>query len=227
VAELAGAQLYGRDQDRATARLLADHTNLAAAFEFSKEQGAVESMRRMIDALFYYFIVRGLVGEGRRWSRAALDVSDGDSSLRARAWLADGHLAVFGGQFLEAARSAAAATDTYRTIGNDAGLVRAEGLAAELTAIADPTSGIAPLHENLVRARQVGDVGGSAKVCATSRSPASSPAIPARRRPPSAKPSPSPERRATTSRCARQAATTPGSSRGRATLPRSSTIWHQ
>jgi hypothetical protein len=115
-------------------------------------------MRRMIDALFYYFIVRGLVGEGRRWSRAALDVSDGDSSLRARALLADGHLAVFGGQFLEAARSAAAATDTYRTIGNDAGLVRAEGLAAELTAFADPTSGIAPLHENLVRARQVGDV---------------------------------------------------------------------
>ena len=156
-AERLGPQLEGAYQEGATAALADAYPNLAAAFEWSRDQGDTDAMLRLAGALFYFFIIRGMF-YGRRWSQAALAAGDGSASWRVRALVADGHLAVFGGDVMSHPPAIAEAVELARDLADEAASVRSEGLAAELTAFTDPEAGVPLLKANLAQARRQDDV---------------------------------------------------------------------
>jgi predicted ATPase/DNA-binding CsgD family transcriptional regulator len=157
-AERLGLQLVGTNQEGAAAALAEAYPNLAAAFEWSRGQGDTDALLRLVGALFYFFIIRGMFVQGRRWSQAALAPGDGSASLRVRALVADGHLAVFGGDVISTPPAVAEAVEIARDLDDEAASLRSEGLAAELTAFADPETGAPLLRDNLAVARDRGDV---------------------------------------------------------------------
>ena len=84
LAEHIEPRLFGADQDQATTELLDAQPNLAAALDWSENHGDTEAMLRFVCATFYYFIVRGMVAQGRTWAEASLAPGDGDPRLRPR-----------------------------------------------------------------------------------------------------------------------------------------------
>ena len=84
LAEHIEPRLFGEDQDQATTELLDAQPNLAAALDWSENHGDTEAMLRFVCATFYYFIVRGMVAQGRTWAEASLAPGDGDPRLRPR-----------------------------------------------------------------------------------------------------------------------------------------------
>jgi DNA-binding CsgD family transcriptional regulator/tetratricopeptide (TPR) repeat protein len=150
LAEHIEPHLFGVDQDQATTELLDAQPDLAAAFDWSDNHGDTEAMLRFVCATFYYFIVRGMVAQGRTWAETSLAPGDGDPRLRARALVADGQLAIFGSDYTSATRAAAAAMEIAPP--DEATRLRAEGLAAEVTALGDPAA-IPGLAANLVAAQ--------------------------------------------------------------------------
>jgi predicted ATPase/DNA-binding CsgD family transcriptional regulator len=156
-AERLAPQLVGADQEGAVGVLVEAYPNLAAAFDWSREHGDPDAMLRLAGALFYFFIIRGMF-YGRRWSQAALAADEGSAPLRASALVADGHLAVFAGDVTSTPPAVAEAVETARRLDDEAASLRAEGLAAELTAFADPHAGVPLLLANLAEARRQNDV---------------------------------------------------------------------
>src|SRR5262245_9219221 len=156
-AERLAPQLVGAHQEGAVGVLVEAYPNLAVAFDWSREHGDSDAMLRLAGALFYFFIIRGM-SYGRRWSQAALAADDGSGPLRVSALVADGHLAVFGGDVTSAPPAIAEAVEAAQQLDDEAASLRAEGLAAELTAFADPDAGVPLLLANLGEARRQNDV---------------------------------------------------------------------
>jgi predicted ATPase/DNA-binding CsgD family transcriptional regulator len=150
--------LFGAEQERATTELLDVHPNLLAAFDWSRDRGDAEEMLRFVAALFYYFIVRGMVTQGRRWSLAALAGGSEAAGLRARALVADGHLSFFASDAAAAYESAAAAVELAENAGDRRTRLRAAGLLAEVLAFADPATGVPRLADNLAAAAEDADL---------------------------------------------------------------------
>jgi predicted ATPase/class 3 adenylate cyclase len=115
LAEAAEPELMGADQVSWLERLEAEHDNLRAALSWSLEVGDAESALRIGGALWRFWNVRGHFSEGRRWLAAAL--SDGEaapSSLRARALLGLGYLALRQGDYLRVTEALEASLALYR-----------------------------------------------------------------------------------------------------------------
>ena len=158
LAERIEPRLFGAEQEQAAAELLDVHANLLAAFDWSRDRGDADEMLRFVAALFYYFIVRGMVTQGRRWTSVVLAGADEHPELRARALVAEGHLAFFASDAAAAHGSAAAAVEIAENGSDRRTLCRATGLVAEVLAFADPATGIPRLADNLTAARDDADV---------------------------------------------------------------------
>ncbi|MER7721438.1 BTAD domain-containing putative transcriptional regulator [Streptomyces flaveolus] len=88
LAVAAAPELRGRGQGGWLARLDAESANLRAALDGAVERGApadAQGALRLVDALAWYWILRGRLGEGLRSVTAALTLPGGDPALRARA----------------------------------------------------------------------------------------------------------------------------------------------
>ncbi|WP_112243833.1 BTAD domain-containing putative transcriptional regulator [Kribbella monticola] len=78
-------KLYGHDQRDWLARLDAETGNLRAVLDAAVGLGDGESALRLVDALAWYWFLRGRIGEAERAFAAALGVSaTGDEGLRQR-----------------------------------------------------------------------------------------------------------------------------------------------
>jgi non-specific serine/threonine protein kinase len=84
-------------------RLETEHDNLRAALEWAVAGQYVEHGYRLAIALHWFWRVRGLVSEGRRWVETLLGISDVVSpSLHAALLARAGDLAMMQGEFLRA-----------------------------------------------------------------------------------------------------------------------------
>ncbi len=95
LAEQAEPMLRGPQQSVWLARLEADHGNLRAALEWSRNGSEDrDQLLRLAGALWRFWNVRGYLSEGREWLQAALEgSSDAPAALRAKAVFGAGVLA--------------------------------------------------------------------------------------------------------------------------------------
>jgi predicted ATPase/DNA-binding SARP family transcriptional activator len=89
--DLAGrADLDGADQSAWLDLLEADHDNFRAALERALAARQAGPALALAGALAAFWVVRGHIGEGRRWAGAALGAATAHDDLRARAAALDG-----------------------------------------------------------------------------------------------------------------------------------------
>ncbi|MBT2206734.1 BTAD domain-containing putative transcriptional regulator [Actinomadura sp. NEAU-AAG7] len=83
----AAPRLYGHDQRRFLDLLDAETANLRGALDTAAALGAVDDALRLVDALAWYWLLRGRLTEARRSLDLALAIApaDGDRALRDRA----------------------------------------------------------------------------------------------------------------------------------------------
>ncbi|MFX0575018.1 BTAD domain-containing putative transcriptional regulator [Nocardia nepalensis] len=80
LAEQAEPELYGADQQRWLRRLDSESANLRAALDGFVRAGDAEHSLRLVNALAWYWLLRGRFGEARRWLAAALALSGSEQS---------------------------------------------------------------------------------------------------------------------------------------------------
>ncbi|MFG1700282.1 BTAD domain-containing putative transcriptional regulator [Nonomuraea sp. NPDC049309] len=90
LAERLESALRGGGQRDALARLDAESANLRAALESAVGMGAAAQALRLVNALGWYWVLRGRLGEARRALESALSVAgpDDDGAAEAEMWLA-------------------------------------------------------------------------------------------------------------------------------------------
>ncbi|MGN9839105.1 BTAD domain-containing putative transcriptional regulator [Nonomuraea sp. H19] len=90
LAERAAPDLRGHDQRRALALLDAESANVRAALEAAARLGAADEAVRLVNAMGWYWVLRGKLGEGQRALETALSIPGAPRSgaAQARVWLA-------------------------------------------------------------------------------------------------------------------------------------------
>ncbi|SDL49601.1 BTAD domain-containing putative transcriptional regulator [Nonomuraea jiangxiensis] len=87
-AERAEPHLRGHRQRHALAELDAEGANLRAALETAVRLGAAGEALRLVNAMAWYWVLRGRLGEGQRALEAALAIGEAPGTAQARVWLA-------------------------------------------------------------------------------------------------------------------------------------------
>ncbi|MGY1867694.1 MULTISPECIES: BTAD domain-containing putative transcriptional regulator [Nocardia] len=125
LAERAEPELYGADQRRWLRWLDEDTANLRAALDGFVRAGAADRALRLVNALAWYWQLRGRLSEARRWLDAALALG-GSPPHRARALAWSVGFAFQQGEFGAGAAERAAVLALYDTVDDPAGRARAE-----------------------------------------------------------------------------------------------------
>jgi predicted ATPase/DNA-binding CsgD family transcriptional regulator len=130
-AEAAEAGLTGADQRAWLRRLDAEQGNLQATLRWALAHGDQETALRLGGALWRSWLMRGLVGEGRRWLERALAGADAVApAVRAKALTGAGILAHYQGDLGRAAALCGEALPLARGLGARPAIVDAlHGLA--------------------------------------------------------------------------------------------------
>lgn len=123
LAEAAGPQLTGSDQDAWLDRLADEYENLRAAMRWALASGEALIGLRLAGPLQRFWYVRGYLGEGRIWLERVLKMAENNPSAeltapRARALYTAGVLAAEQGDYDDAERLAADSGALYRTLGD-------------------------------------------------------------------------------------------------------------
>ncbi|MFI9510846.1 BTAD domain-containing putative transcriptional regulator [Nocardia sp. NPDC052566] len=146
VAELAAPELRGADQQRWLRRLDDESANLRAALDGFVRAGDADAALRLVNALAWYWMLRGRLTEARRWFEAALALG-GSARRRAPVLAWQAAFSFQQGEFADAAAKRAEVFAVYDTVDDPAGRARAEILLA-MTAL---ESGDLPDLEMLLR----------------------------------------------------------------------------
>ncbi|MBF6469820.1 winged helix-turn-helix domain-containing protein [Nocardia beijingensis] len=125
LAERAEPELYGADQRRWLRRLDDDSANLRAALDGFLRAGDADRALRLVNALAWYWQLRGRLTEARRWLDAALALG-GAPRHRARAMAWNIGFASQQGEFGDGHAKRAAVFALYDTVDDPAGRARAE-----------------------------------------------------------------------------------------------------
>jgi len=168
LAERAARRLRGDGQFRWLRRLDAEHANIRAASEDAVRAGDAESALRLVNAMAWYWCLRGRHGEAERALTAALSVA-GDAPAgavaEATAWLGGVGLRL-GGSADPVARYRAALRP-YDAIDDPLGRARAEWfVASNLYGVGDPSPSGDLLESALATFRSLDDRWGIAAALA-------------------------------------------------------------
>ncbi|MFF8312118.1 AfsR/SARP family transcriptional regulator [Streptomyces lydicus] len=187
LAEGAEPLLYGAGQHEWLARLDAEAANLRAALDGSIREGAADRALRLVNALAWYWFLRGRLAEAGRSLEAALAAGEAAAGsvpesrrLRAAAWqVGMGSLA--GGDADPVAR-AAAVLQRYEAHGEPRERAWAQWfLGYAQVGLGDPVAAAARLDRSLAAFRALGDRWGTA-ACLSSRAQGTRGHLAARRR---------------------------------------------
>jgi predicted ATPase/DNA-binding CsgD family transcriptional regulator len=101
LAEAAEPKLLSPEEDRWRTRLGSEQDNLRAALAWSREQGDVEALARMLPAMYAFWALQGRVTEFQIWVGATLErAGDLSPGLRARILLFECVISVMSGRSL-------------------------------------------------------------------------------------------------------------------------------
>ncbi|MEU1961675.1 BTAD domain-containing putative transcriptional regulator [Nocardia sp. NPDC019304] len=125
LAERAEPELYGADQRRWLRRLDDDSAELRAALDGFVRAGDADQALRLVNALAWYWQLRGRPTEARRWLEAALALG-GSPRHRARALAWSVGFAFQQGDFEDGSAKRAAVFAVYDMVDDPAGRARAE-----------------------------------------------------------------------------------------------------
>jgi predicted ATPase/DNA-binding CsgD family transcriptional regulator len=118
-AEEAEREWFGPNQSRHCRWLRTEHGNLRVTFDFYlRTQDNRRLALRLAGTLWFYWLVFGLVLEGRDWLRRALKANTEGTRDRAVAQWIDGHLATVQGDLDAATSQLEAAHDLARELGD-------------------------------------------------------------------------------------------------------------
>jgi len=167
LAEQAEPELSGPQQLIWFERLEREHDNLRAALSWLLEQSSDGQSRglalRLSGALARFWLIRGYVSEGRQRLERALDESRGvRSSVRAKALIGAGELAILQDDIGQAEALCGEGLALYRELGDRRGSatsLSSLGYAAVMRS--NYAAAHALLEEALALFREVGDTGGS------------------------------------------------------------------
>jgi predicted ATPase/class 3 adenylate cyclase len=167
LAEEAAKIAFGGEQAVWWSRLDADHDNAREALAWASANDR-ELELRLVNALWYFWSVRGYLSEGRRWLEDAIAADEpGHEALHARAVAAAGALAYRQGDYERAASLADASLELHRVLGNEVEMARALGeLANVAVALGDYEQAMAKYGEASERFRELDDSARVAQVLA-------------------------------------------------------------
>jgi len=153
VAEAAHELIIGGSYEHTLDELEADHDNLRAAFTWAAERGEIELEARLVNALRWFWMVRGHTREARAtFDRAVADTCDADPALRA-AVLAHAGMFPYRQGDLAAARALwEEALALYRSVGDRVGIARC---IAELGGVAFSEGDLAGAASGYTEARDL------------------------------------------------------------------------
>ncbi|MFG2641695.1 BTAD domain-containing putative transcriptional regulator [Streptomyces sp. NPDC048370] len=116
LARTAEPELRGHGQREWLARLDAESANLRAALDRAVAHGAAREALSLVDALAWYWVLRGRLGEAIRSATAALGTTGGDALLRARVEVWRTGLTVMGGNGTDRRRRIETALARYDAV---------------------------------------------------------------------------------------------------------------
>ena len=166
VAEEAATELFGSEQVMWLDRLDRDHENLRAALAWSRTRGQGEVGLRLSLALWWFWNVRGYLGEGREQLEGllALPGVEARTSARALALATAGTLARFQGDYGAAEALFGESLTIDQELGNKAGIAGSTlNLGAAARAQGKYAVAQALLAESLAIFRELGDKEGIAQ----------------------------------------------------------------
>ena len=162
LAEMATPLLHGAQQRQWLDRLQREEPNLRAVLDWSLRDRSSERGVRLVVALWWFWLIRSYLSEGRRWAEAAVEASQSVTPvLRANALYCAGILAIFQGDRTQGRAWAEAALALARKVGDD----RVAGYALSALGLAAIVDGDAPaarasLEEAVRLFRTTGDLWG-------------------------------------------------------------------
>ncbi|MFI0354309.1 BTAD domain-containing putative transcriptional regulator [Actinomadura sp. 9N407] len=162
LAERAAPLLRGHDQRQWLERLDAETANLRAVLETAVQDGAADEALRLVNALGWYWFLRGRFAEAHRSFTLALSAADagatGPARLAALAWRAGMSLLVLDGTDLDPLQEARAAVQRYDDGGDPAGRAWACWFLGYCTlGFGDASVGFALVERALQEHRALGD----------------------------------------------------------------------
>ncbi|MFD6160313.1 BTAD domain-containing putative transcriptional regulator [Nocardia sp. NPDC060256] len=125
LAEQAAPELHGADQQRWLRRLDAEAANLRAALVGFVRAGAADEALRLVNALAWYWLLRGRLAEAQRWFDATLALG-GAARWRAPALAWRVGFTFQQGEFIDGATRRREIAAIYDTVDDPAGRARAE-----------------------------------------------------------------------------------------------------
>ncbi|WP_158647627.1 LuxR C-terminal-related transcriptional regulator [Actinoplanes sp. ATCC 53533] len=163
LAEAAERDWFGPDQGGRCRQLRAEHSNLRAAFDFYlAAPGGRQRAMRLAAAMWFYWLIFGLVLEGRTWLRRAAEANPEPTRELARALWAHGHLASVQGDLDAATGLLETAHDLARELGDEVTQARAiKRLGAVAMHRGDLDRANALLADALARFEALGEAGAS------------------------------------------------------------------
>ncbi|NGO11177.1 AfsR/SARP family transcriptional regulator [Streptomyces sp. HC44] len=179
LAEAAEPRLRGHGQREWLARLDAEGANLRWALDGAVERGDAGHALRLVDALAWYWVLRGRLGEARRSVTAALELTaspeltaslelaDGEAALHARVRVWQVGVTILGGDGEARAARTEASLKEYGEVGDAAGVAWARWfLAHALSGTGSLSEGEALTEQALDGFREFGDRWGEAAALA-------------------------------------------------------------
>ncbi|REE95844.1 BTAD domain-containing putative transcriptional regulator [Thermomonospora umbrina] len=162
LAERAEPHLYGHDQTRLLRVLDTEAANLRAAIDGSVAAGRAEQALRLVNALAWYWFLRGRLTEARRSLAAALDLGGEPSVHRAKAVVWHVGLSALQGDDMDWASRRDVALGLVRDAGDPALLAWARWFLAYTGGGTPDTTGVGLLDEALEGFRAAGHRWGEA-----------------------------------------------------------------
>lgn len=159
LAEAAEPQLLSAKAAMWNEKLEEEHDNLRVALEWTLENEP-ETALRIVTAIYRFWLGRGHLAEGSKWTRTALEKNDSEvaSKLRAKAARSIGNLSVLQGDFEAANLYYQTSLRLSREIGDKQLICYAlAGLGNMKTFRGDLISGRTLIEESLTIAREIND----------------------------------------------------------------------
>ncbi len=156
-AEQAEPLLVGGNGPALLTQLELERANLTVALEWADNNGADESMLRLVTALALFWVLRGHTSDGGRWFGRALARDDGPSVIRTRALWGAAYVAIYGDDHETGDLCAPQALAMARDLDDPWTIARATNAYNYVALWKNPAQARADLAHGVEQARSIGD----------------------------------------------------------------------